>query len=156
MKFASEAFVTFESAWVYPNSFPSIVDSFMEVIGTAGHIHLDRKCESIEVSTNEKFTYPKGFLNAEIFGRLRGAFPSCLEDFLLAIREGTPPPVTAFDGPPASSFRPVSPRWCWRWRLMPRRQEVRLQSAQRTSLCDWAVPHSLRNPRRPQPPWRDW
>ncbi len=98
VKFASGAFVTFESAWVYPNTFPSIVDSFMEVIGTAGHIHMDRKCESIEVSTNEKFTYPKGFLNAEIFGRLRGAFPSCLEDFLLAIREGTPPPVTAFDG----------------------------------------------------------
>jgi predicted dehydrogenase len=70
----------------------------MEVIGTAGHIHLDRKCESVEVSTEKSFTYPKGFLNAEIFGRMRGAFPSCLEDFLYAVLEGKEPRVTAFDG----------------------------------------------------------
>ncbi len=83
VKFASNAFVTFESAWIYPNTFPSIVDSFMEVIGSAGHIHLDRKSESVELSTEKKFSYPKGFLNSEIFGRMRGAFPSCLEDFLI-------------------------------------------------------------------------
>ncbi|MGO8787435.1 MAG: Gfo/Idh/MocA family protein [Terriglobia bacterium] len=98
VKFASGAFVTFESAWVYPNTFPSIVDSFMEVIGTTGHIHLDRKCESMEISTTEKFSYPKLFLNTEIFGRLRGAFPACLEDFLFAVRDGTEPHVTAADG----------------------------------------------------------
>jgi len=98
VKFASGAFVTFESAWIYPNTFPAIVESFMEVIGSAGHIHMDRKCESFEVSTKEKFSYPKGFLNAEIFGRMRGAFPSCLEDFLFALLEGKEPRVTAFDG----------------------------------------------------------
>jgi predicted dehydrogenase len=98
VKFACGAFFTFESAWIYPNTFPSIVDSFMEVIGSAGHIHLDRKCESIEVSTDQKFSYPKGFLSAEIFGRVRGAFPWCLEDFLHAIREGRDPQVTALDG----------------------------------------------------------
>ena len=98
VRFASGAFVTFESAWIYPNTFPSIVDSFMEVIGSAGHIHLDRKCESVELSTEKKFSYPKGFLNAEIFGRMRGAFPSCLEDFLYAIIDNTEPKVTAWDG----------------------------------------------------------
>ena len=98
VKFASGAFVTFESAWVYPDTFPAIVESFMEVIGSAGHLHMDRKCESLEMSTKEKFSYPKGFLNSEIFGRQRGAFPSCLEDFLFALREGKTPGVTAFDG----------------------------------------------------------
>jgi predicted dehydrogenase len=98
VRFASGAFVTFESAWIYPNTFPSIVDSFMEVIGSAGHIHLDRKCESVELSTEKKFSYPKGFLNSEIFGRMRGAFPSCLEDFLYAIIDNTEPKVTAWDG----------------------------------------------------------
>ncbi|TAM79225.1 MAG: Gfo/Idh/MocA family oxidoreductase [Acidobacteria bacterium] len=98
VKFASGAFATFESGWIYPNTFPSIVDSFMEVIGTAGHIHLDRKCESIEISTQEKYSYPKVFLNNEIFGRMRGAFPSCLEDFLYAILNGTVPHVTGIDG----------------------------------------------------------
>src|SRR5438105_1996961 len=98
VRFASGAIVTFESAWIYPNTFPSIVDSFIEVLGSAGHIHLDRKCESVELSTEKKFSYPKGFLNLEIFGRMRGAFPSCLEDFLYAILDDTEPKVTAWDG----------------------------------------------------------
>lgn len=98
VKFASGAFVTFESGWIYPNTFPSTVDSFMEVIGTAGHVHLDRKRESIEISTEKKFSYPKGFLISDTFGRLRGAFPMCLEDFLLAIRNDTAPHVTGVDG----------------------------------------------------------
>lgn len=98
VRFSSGSVVTFESAWIYPNSFPSIVDSFIEVIGSAGHVHLDRKCESIETSSETKFTYPKGFLNLEIFGRMRGAFPACLEDFLYAIIDNTTPHVTALDG----------------------------------------------------------
>ncbi|MGH9700828.1 MAG: Gfo/Idh/MocA family protein [Candidatus Acidiferrales bacterium] len=98
VKFASGAFATFESAWVYPNTFPSIVDSFVEVIGGAGHVHMDRKNESMEMSTNKKFSFPKGFLNLEIFGRMRGAFPSCLEDFLYAILNDTTPHVTGMDG----------------------------------------------------------
>lgn len=98
VKFACGAIATFESAWVYPNTFPSIVDSFVEVIGGAGHIHMDRKCESIEISTEKSFTYPKGFLNLEIFGRMRGAFPSCLEDFLYAVLDNTTPRVTGLDG----------------------------------------------------------
>lgn len=98
VKFASGAFVTFESGWIYPNTFPSTVDSFMEVIGSSGHVHLDRKRESIEISSEKKFTYPKGFLIQDTFGRLRGAFPMCLEDFLLAIRNDTEPHVTGRDG----------------------------------------------------------
>lgn len=98
VRFASGAFVTFESGWVYPDTFPSTVDSFMEVIGTSGHVHLDRKRESIEISSEKKFTYPKVFLIAEVFGRVRGAFPSCLEDFLYAILNDTPPVVSGLDG----------------------------------------------------------
>ena len=98
VKFASGAFTTIESAWVYPNTFPTIVDSFVEVVGSAGHLHFDRKRESIEVSTAEKFSYPKTFLTAEIFGKLRGAFVECLSDFLDAIVTDTAPKVTAFDG----------------------------------------------------------
>jgi predicted dehydrogenase len=98
VKFASGAFVTFESGWIYPNTFPSTVDSFMEVIGSSGHVHLDRKRESIEISTERKFSYPKGFLISDTFGRLRGAFPMCLEDFALAILNDTEPYVTGLDG----------------------------------------------------------
>lgn len=96
--FASGAFVTFESGWIYPNTFPTPVDSFIQIVGTAGHVNLDRKRESLEISTESSFSYPKGFLSADIFGRLRGAFPSCLEDFIFAIINDTTPRVTGYDG----------------------------------------------------------
>jgi|SRR5262245_3967119 len=98
VKFESGAFATIESSWIYPNTFPSIVDSFVEVIGSNGHLHFDRKRESIEMSTAKSFSYPKVFLASEVFGKLRGAFVECLSDFLEAILNETEPKVTAFDG----------------------------------------------------------
>ena len=98
VKYESGAFATIESAWIYPNTFPTIVDSFVEVVGSSGHLHFDRKRESIEMSTPEQFTYPKVFLNSEVFGKLRGAFVECLSDFLDSIINETEPGVTAFDG----------------------------------------------------------
>ncbi|MGH9667246.1 MAG: Gfo/Idh/MocA family protein, partial [Bryobacteraceae bacterium] len=98
IRFESGAFATVESAWIYPNTFPSIVDSFVEVIGSAGHLHFDRKRESIELSTETKFSYPKTLLMQEVFGKLRGAFVECLNDFIAAILAGAAPRVTAYDG----------------------------------------------------------
>lgn len=98
VKFESGAFATIESSWIYPNVFPTIVDSFVEVVGSSGHLHFDRKRESIEMSTEKQFTFPKVFLTAEIFGKLRGAFVECLSDFLDSIINNTEPNVTAFDG----------------------------------------------------------
>jgi predicted dehydrogenase len=96
--FANGAFATIESAWIYPNTFPTIVDSFVAVVGSSGHLHFDRKRESIEMSTPSGFTYPKTFLSADVFGRLRGAFVECLSDFVQAVLDDTPPHVGAFDG----------------------------------------------------------
>lgn len=98
VRFASGALATFESAWIYPNSFPTIVDSFVEVIGESGHLHFDRKRESMEQSTQEKFTYPKNFLSAEIFGVWRGAYPSCLDDFARSIHDDRATAVGVRDG----------------------------------------------------------
>ena len=98
VKFENDAFATFEAAWIYPNTFPTIVDSFVEVIGSQGHLHFDRKRESIEMSTPKQFSYPKTFLTHEIFGKLRGAFVECLSDFVDSIVNDTEPKVTAFDG----------------------------------------------------------
>jgi len=98
VKFSSGAVATFEAGWIYPNTFPTIVDSFVEVIGTEGHLHFDRKRESLEMSTPRGFTYPKSFLSADIFGKLRGAFPACLDDFIESIVNDTEPRVTVYDG----------------------------------------------------------
>jgi predicted dehydrogenase len=98
VKFSGGEFSTFEASWIYPNTFPTIVDSFVEVLGTSGHLHFDRKRESIEMSTADRFTFPKTMLAHETFGKLRGAFVECLGDFLDAIIKDEQPKVTAFDG----------------------------------------------------------
>ena len=104
VKFKNGSIATFESGWIYPNTFPTIVDSFVEVIGANGHIHMDRKYESIEVSNEKSFTYPKTFLNKKIFGRIRGAFASALDSFVDCIVNDTDPIVKAFDGRQATAI----------------------------------------------------
>jgi predicted dehydrogenase len=96
--FEGGAMATFEAGWIYPNTFPTLTDSFVEVIGTEGHLHFDRKRESIEMSTTKQFTYPKTFLMSEVFGRVRGAFVECLSDFVTAVTQDQPTRVTALDG----------------------------------------------------------
>jgi len=98
VRYAGGAIATFESGWIHPNTFPTMVDSFISVIGEHGHLHFDRKRESLEMSTPANFTYPKTFLSNDIFGTLRGAFPSCLDDFVRSIRTGAPPAVNVRDG----------------------------------------------------------
>jgi len=98
VRFASGAIATFECGWIYPNTFPTMVDSFVEVIGERGHLHFDRKRESIEASTEQAFTYPKPFLASDVFGTLRGAFPACLDDFVRSIREDLPVGAGVRDG----------------------------------------------------------
>jgi predicted dehydrogenase len=98
VRYANGAIATFESGWVHPNTFPTMVDSFIGIVGEHGHLHFDRKRESLEMSTPQSFTYPKTFLAADVFGTLRGAFPSCLDDFINSIRKGTAPAVGVRDG----------------------------------------------------------
>lgn len=104
VKFKNGCIATFESGWIYPNTFPTIVDSFVEVIGTNGHIHMDRKYESIEVSTEKGFTYPKTFTNKKMFGKMHGSFKACLDAFADCILNNTEPVVTAYDGRQVTSI----------------------------------------------------
>ncbi len=98
VKFSKGSFATFESTWVYPETHPAMPDSFMEVVGEHGHVHLDRKTEAIEMSTPEAFKWPRSLLNYKVFDRWVGAFPSCINSFIDAIAEDREPYVTAYDG----------------------------------------------------------
>ncbi len=98
VRYTNGAMATFESGWIHPNTFPTMVDSFIGVVGEHGHLHFDRKRESLEMSTPTRFTFPKTFLSNDIFGTLRGAFPSCLDDFIQSIRKDLPTSVGVRDG----------------------------------------------------------
>lgn len=98
VRFKRGGFATFESTWIYPECHPAMPDSFMEVVGAQGHIHLDRKAEAIETSSPEGFAWPRSLLNYKVFDQWVGAFPSCVNSFVDAILEDREPFVTAFDG----------------------------------------------------------
>ena len=73
VRFSRGGVATFEACWTYPNTYPTMTDSFVEVIGTSGVIHLDRKCEQIEIATEQSFTDPRNLLVRTVHGRAAGA-----------------------------------------------------------------------------------
>jgi predicted dehydrogenase len=98
VKFSKGGIATFESTWIYPNTHPAMPDSFMEVVGEHGHMHLDRKTEAIEMSTPEYFKWPRSLLNYKVFDKWVGAFPSCTNSFIDDIIQDREPIVSAYDG----------------------------------------------------------
>jgi predicted dehydrogenase len=98
VRFDNGFFATFESAWIYSNKSPYLPDSYMEIIGTEGHVFMDRKAEAIEMATKDSYVYPRTLLNYEVFDRWVGALPACMYSFIDAIVDKREPFVTATDG----------------------------------------------------------
>ena len=98
VRFANGAIGTFESCWVLPNTMPTTTDSFIEVIGEKGTIHVDRIHEGLKVATQEKYEFPKLSMSLEIDGRERGGVAFCLEQFVSSLLEGRAPQPDAENG----------------------------------------------------------
>ncbi|HEY8373640.1 MAG TPA: Gfo/Idh/MocA family oxidoreductase [Pseudonocardiaceae bacterium] len=94
VRFRNGGVATFEACWIYPNTFPTMVDSFIEVVGTDGVIHLDRKCEQIEIATARKFEYPRNLLQRTVHGRVQGAVRDAIYHIIDCIRDDLEPVVT--------------------------------------------------------------
>jgi len=95
VRFDDGAIATFEACWVYPNTFPTTTDSFIEVITTGSVIHLDRKCEQIELSTEKEYKYPRNSM-AYVYedGELHGAVGLSVRHFVKCVLEDREPLVT--------------------------------------------------------------
>lgn len=94
VRFADGSVATFETCWTYPNTFPTIVDSFVELILTQGVIHLDRKREQIEIATDERFEYPRNLLVNKVGGRPSGSTFAAITHFVDAVLDGDEPLVS--------------------------------------------------------------
>jgi len=97
-RFSKGGIATFEAAWIYPETHPSMPDSFMSVIGEKGHFQIDRKDETIEMSSEARFLWPRTFLNYKVFDHWVGAFPSSIDSFLDSILLDREPYVNVVDG----------------------------------------------------------
>ena len=89
-KYENGAIATFESCWIYPNTYPTIVDSFVEVVTEEEVIYLDRKIENIEYGGPDGFATPRNQLNFEIGGKRIGAVPLAIEHFVDCVLDNQP------------------------------------------------------------------
>jgi predicted dehydrogenase len=91
VRFENGAIGTFESCWVLPNSMPTVTDSFIEIVGEKGTIHIDRIHEGLKVATEKSYQYPKLSLETEVQSRIVGGIASCLGYFVETLRAGAKP-----------------------------------------------------------------
>lgn len=94
VRFASGAVATFESCWIYPDVYPTMTDSFIEVVAETGVIHLDRKDDRVEVAAADGFTYPRTSIMPVIHGVPAGALAMADSHMIQCVAEGRPPLVS--------------------------------------------------------------
>lgn len=87
VRFDGGAVATFESCWTIPGGYPTVVESFVEVVTTERHIHVDRKIEQLEIATPERMSYPRTGA-ASIAGRTHGPAASAVRHFIDVVVEG--------------------------------------------------------------------
>jgi predicted dehydrogenase len=93
-RYSGGAMATFESCWIYPNTFPTVTDSFVEVVYSDGVIHLDRQVENIKIADKSGFSYPRNVLQRNMYGRPSGAYRDAVDHFVDSARSGAQPLVT--------------------------------------------------------------
>jgi predicted dehydrogenase len=94
VRFDDGAVATFEACWTYPNTFPTMTDSFIELIFSGAAIHLDRKREQMEIATEQKFEYPRNLLINRVGGRPGGSTYAAVSHFVDAVLDDFEPLVT--------------------------------------------------------------
>ncbi|KAB8190275.1 gfo/Idh/MocA family oxidoreductase [Nonomuraea phyllanthi] len=93
-RFGRGAVATFESAWIYPNTFPTMVDSYVTVAGESGVIQLDRQKENIQLATEDGYTYPRNMLQRVVHGVPAGAYRDAIHHFVDCAITGTEPLIS--------------------------------------------------------------
>ena len=94
VRFNGGQVATFEACWIYPDSYPSMTDSFIEVVGEKGMVHLTRSSDQVELATEEAFEYPRSSVGANIHGEQRGAVSDALHHVVTCVLEDKEPLVT--------------------------------------------------------------
>lgn len=91
LRFANGAVATVEACWSYPNSFPTMTDSFLALVLQEGVIHLDRRHEQIEVADRERFSYPRNTLTNRVGGKPSGSTAAAVQHFVDCALDGGSP-----------------------------------------------------------------
>ncbi|MBM3534766.1 MAG: Gfo/Idh/MocA family oxidoreductase [Alphaproteobacteria bacterium] len=94
VRFAKGGVATFESCWIYPDTYPTVTDSFIEVVGETGVIHLERKHEQLEIASEQSYEWPRTLVKPMIAGRQQGALTEVIHHLIACVRDNREPLVT--------------------------------------------------------------
>lgn len=92
-----EGFATVESSWILPDSLPSIVDFYFQVIGEKGKMEMNGTRQGIEVA-GEKFSYPFVADKRELYGEKWGFVFMPIWYFVNCVRKNVKPEITPEEG----------------------------------------------------------
>jgi predicted dehydrogenase len=93
-EYSRGAVATFESAWIYPNTFPTVVDSYVSVVADNGVVQLDRQKESVVVAKPDGYSYPRNMLQRVMHGVPAGAYADAIAHWVDCCRTGRQPLIT--------------------------------------------------------------
>jgi predicted dehydrogenase len=85
---------TFESAWIYPNTFPTTVDSYVAVVADDGVVQLDRQRENVVLAKPDGYSYPRNMLQRVMHGIPSGAYADAIAHWVDCCRTGREPLIT--------------------------------------------------------------
>ena len=91
------ASVVFEAAWILPDSWPSLVDFKVDLLGTKGKISIKGDHQGIDIA-GDKFRYPFVLAEQNAFGKTVGFFQEPIIHFIDSIYYGKEPDVSGEDG----------------------------------------------------------
>ena len=94
VQFKSGASAVFESGWIYPDTFPTMVNSWIGLTCEQGAIQLDRQQEQWQVATTQRFEYPRNLLLLEMTGHPQGAVRQAISHWVDCALDQQPPLIS--------------------------------------------------------------
>lgn len=85
---------TFESAWIYPNTFPTTVDSYVTLACAEGAVQIDRQKENVVLATADGYSYPRNMLQRSMHGIPSGAYRDAIVHFVNCCLTNTAPLIS--------------------------------------------------------------
>jgi predicted dehydrogenase len=92
--YANGAVATFESAWIYPSTFPTVVDSYVTLACERGAVQIDRQKENVVLATPQGYSYPRNLLQRVVHGVPAGAYRDAIRHFVDCCLTGTEPLIS--------------------------------------------------------------
>jgi len=94
----ADCFITFETCWILPKSWPSLIDFQMNLVGSKSTVQATCTDQGLHVATPKRFERPFTAGLLETLGHPQGFVVMPMIHFVDCILDGKEPSVTAEDG----------------------------------------------------------